>query len=205
MRAPTQRGDEIGDLVRNINAMAGNLQRVEGARRRWLADLSHELRTPLTVLRGEIEALVDGIRPLSAAAVASLREDVLRLGTLVDELHLLAMADLQPMPCHFADEDAVQIVDGALLRHKSLANAAGLTLQWDAKPDKPIPLVWDATRIGQLVTNLLQNSLRYTDAPGTIEVGPANGARACPTERYRQRTRCARRGPRADFRALVPG
>lgn len=170
VRVPTQRGDEIGDLVRNINAMAENLQRIESARRRWLADLSHELRTPLTVLRGEIEALVDGVRPLDAAAVASLREDVQRLGTMVDELHLLAMTDLQPMPCHFADEDAVQIVDSALLHHEPLAATGGLTLQWAAKPDRHVPVRWDATRIGQLVANLLQNSLRYTDAPGTVEV-----------------------------------
>ena len=59
---------------------------------------------------GAIEALVDGVRPLSALAIDSLREEVLRLGTIVEELHLLAMADLQPMPCHFADEDAVRIV-----------------------------------------------------------------------------------------------
>ena len=45
-----------------------------------------------------------------------------------------------------------------------------MTLQWAAKPDQPIPVVWDASRIGQLVTNLLQNSVRYTDAPGTIEI-----------------------------------
>jgi two-component system sensor histidine kinase BaeS len=47
------RGDEIGDVVRNVNRMAEGLQRLEGARRRWLADISHELRTPLTVLRGD--------------------------------------------------------------------------------------------------------------------------------------------------------
>ena len=63
VRVPVERDDEIGDVVRNVNAMAASLQRIEGTRRRWLADLSHELRTPLTVLRGEIEALVDGVRP----------------------------------------------------------------------------------------------------------------------------------------------
>ena len=110
VRVPVERGDEIGDVVRNVNAMAASLQRIEGARRRWLADLSHELRTPLTVLRGEIEALVDGVRQPGEAALRSLREDVLRLGRLVDDLHLLAMADLQALPCHFADADAVQIV-----------------------------------------------------------------------------------------------
>ena len=68
------RSDEIGDVMRNIDHMAEALQRLEGARRRWVADISHELRTPLAVLQGEIEALVDGVRPLRPEAVLSLRE-----------------------------------------------------------------------------------------------------------------------------------
>jgi two-component system sensor histidine kinase BaeS len=73
------RGDEIGDVVRNVNRMAEGLQTLEGARRRWLADISHELRTPLTVLRGDIEALHDEVRPLRHEAVVVLHEEVMRL------------------------------------------------------------------------------------------------------------------------------
>lgn len=167
-RVAIERDDEIGDVVRNVNAMATSLQRIEGARRRWLADLSHELRTPLTVLRGEIEALVDGVRQPSAAALQSLREDVLRLGRLVDDLHLLSMADLQSLPCHFAEADAVQVVGNVLRRHAGLAFDAGLRLVWGNAPSTPIPVHWDTMRIEQLLANLLQNSLRYTDAPGQI-------------------------------------
>lgn len=171
VRLHEARSDEIGDVVRNVNKMATSLQRMEGARRQWLADLSHELRTPLTVLRGDIEALVDGVRPLNAAAVLLLREDVLRLGTLVEDLHLLSMADLQALPCHFADADAVQIVQGTLARHAQLATDAGLRLSIDALPAQAAAVFWDTGRIEQLLTNLLHNSLRYTDAPGSIVVG----------------------------------
>ena len=170
VRIPVERGDEIGDVVRNVNAMAESLQRIEGARRRWLADLSHELRTPLSVLRGEIEALVDGVRQPSAAVLQSLHEDVLRLGALVDDLHLVAMADLRTLPCRFADADAVQVVRGVMQRHAGLAAQAGLTLGWSSEPDSPVAVQWDAARIEQLLANLLQNSLRYTDAPGRIEL-----------------------------------
>ena len=171
VRLHEERSDEIGDVVRNVNKMAASLQRMEGARRRWLADLSHELRTPLTVLRGDIEALVDGVRPLNAAAALSLREDVLRLGTLVEDLHLLSMADLQALPCHFAEADAVQIVQGMLARHTQLATDAGLSLGLGGHADRAVPVFWDTGRIEQLLANLLHNSLRYTDAPGRIVVG----------------------------------
>ena len=168
LRLPENRGDEIGAVLRNVNAMAQGLQKLEGARRRWMANMSHELRTPLTVLRGEIEALADGVRPLGQAAVASLREEVMRLSGLVDDLHLLAMADLQVLPCRFAEVDALALLDGLILKHEPAAAKAGLTLAWSQRSAGAVTVRWDEARIGQLLLNLLHNSLRYTDAPGRV-------------------------------------
>jgi two-component system, OmpR family, sensor histidine kinase BaeS len=170
IRIPTGRSDEIGDVVRNVNAMAESLQSIEGARRRWMADLSHELRTPLAVLRGEIEALVDGVRPLTTSAVLSLQEDALRLGALVDDLHLLAMADLQSLPCAFDEIDATDLVDSVIQRHARAAADAGLTLEWSSTRPAATRVQWDRRRIEQVLSNLVQNSLRYTDAPGCITI-----------------------------------
>ena len=167
-RLNTTRSDEIGDTMRNINQMAAGLQKLEGARRQWIADISHELRTPLAVLRGEIEALVDGVRALSPQAMLSLREEVLRLGALVDDLHLLAMSDLQALPCHFEAGDAHAVAARVLQRCALRAAERGLTLRLDAPATAPLPVRWDVRRIEQLLTNLLDNSLRYTDAPGEI-------------------------------------
>jgi two-component system, OmpR family, sensor histidine kinase BaeS len=162
------RSDEIGDLVRSVNHMAEGLQRLEGARRRWLADISHELRTPLAVLRGEIEALVDGVRPLRHEAVLSLRDEVLRMGKLVDDLHLLAMSDLKALPCQFEDNDAATLVDRFVRRFEPRAQAAGLALRLQGDTSGALPVVWDGARIEQLLGNVLENSLRYTDKPGEI-------------------------------------
>lgn len=105
-RLNATRSDEIGDAMRNINQMAAGLKKLEGARRQWIADMSHELRTPLTVLRGEIDALIDGVIALTPKAMLSLREEVLQLNALVDDLHLLAMSDLKALPCYFEEVDA---------------------------------------------------------------------------------------------------
>lgn len=162
------RSDEIGDLVRNVNHMAEGLQQLEGARRRWLADISHELRTPLTVLRGEIEALVDGVRPLRPEAIVSLHEDALRLGKLVDDLHLLAMSDLRSLPCSFVDVDAVELAGQAVSRLQARAATKGLALSVEMGSLTTLHVCWDRTRIEQLLGNVLENSLRYTDSPGRI-------------------------------------
>jgi two-component system sensor histidine kinase BaeS len=165
------RSDEIGDVIRNVNRMAEGLQKLEAARRRWLADISHELRTPLTVLRGDIEALNEGIRPLRPEAIDVLHEEVLRLNRLVDDLHLMAISDLQILPCHMASDDAVAMVQRLQGRYESRARAAGLSLlvQWPANV-AVLNVHWDAGRIEQLMANLLENSLCYTHAPGQVVV-----------------------------------
>jgi two-component system, OmpR family, sensor histidine kinase BaeS len=163
-----ERTDEIGDLLRNINQMAEGLQRLESSRRRWLADISHELRTPLAGLRGDIEALVDGVRPLEHKAVVSLREKAIQLGALVDDLHLLAMSDLQALPCEFREIDAVALVRQAVQRFEGRATAKGFVLDISSQGLDVLAVCWDKKRIDQLLDNLLENSFRYTDAPGRI-------------------------------------
>ena len=178
-RLASQRTDEVGDVMRNIDGMAASLQRLDRARRRWLAELSHELRTPLTVLRGELEALADGIRPLDARAVASLRDEVQGLTRLVEDLHLLAMSDLQALPCHFAELDAAELAAEVLTRFAARAQAAGLTLtRAERWPAQEVMVTWDGERVTQVLGNLLENSLRYTDAPGQIRLALTCQARA---------------------------
>jgi two-component system sensor histidine kinase BaeS len=98
----------------------------------------------------------------------SLREEVLQLNALVDDLHLLAMADLKALPCYFEEVDAAQLLEGMVQRFTLRANQLGLTLSFDAEIEAPMTVRWDAKRIEQLVGNLLDNSLRYTDAPGQV-------------------------------------
>jgi two-component system sensor histidine kinase BaeS len=169
-RLPTTRTDEIGDLIRNINSMAEGLDHLEGARRRWIAEISHELRTPLTVLRGEIDALADGIRPMNQEAAESLREEVLRLGALVDDLHLLAMADLNALPCYFGECDAVQLIQRVCERFKRRARALAISLEIAIPSESALSVFWDSQRMEQVLSALLDNSLCYTDGPGRIRL-----------------------------------
>ena len=157
---------ELDDLMHHINQMAQALQNQEHTRKRWLADISHELRTPLSVLQCEVEALLDGVRPLTLASIGSLREEVLRLNTLVNDLHLLSMADLQALPCHFESGDAVALLRNVQQRFAHSAQAQGIDLRVDLADHTALPVRWDMHRMTQVLSNLVSNSLRYTDAPG---------------------------------------
>lgn len=161
--------DEITETMRNINVMARSLARLDRTRRQWLAEVSHELRTPLTVIRGDLDALYDGIRPLDKAAIAPIVEEAERLSATVDDLHFLAMSDLDGLPSTFAPADAAELCRTTVDRYRPAAHAARLELKFEVHRGD-FAVSWDARRVDQLLTNLLANGLRYTDAPGKIRV-----------------------------------
>ncbi|HSY29307.1 MAG TPA: ATP-binding protein [Burkholderiaceae bacterium] len=166
-RAPILGRDELATLAEHVNAMAQALETNEQQRRKMLADVSHELRTPLTVIRGEIEALLDGIRQADSNALESLHVEVLRLNKLVDDLHQLALADAGDL--HYACQhiNLIQLVNDVAERFKARAEKAGLHLLTKL-PTQELTIDADTGRLTQVVTNLLENSVRYTDAGGSI-------------------------------------
>jgi two-component system sensor histidine kinase BaeS len=169
-RVATTGDDELGRLGRDLNSLAETLERNEQARRRWVADVSHELRTPLTLLRAELEALQDGVRPLDRVAVDALHGDALRLGRLVDDLYDLSMTDLGAQSYHKAEIDPAQVLTDDIDAYRPRFTAAGLGLTLDDRLDRPVLLLGDAQRLSQLFRNLLRNSLRYTDSGGGLAV-----------------------------------
>ena len=167
-RVPEERADELGTLARDFNHLAATLEKNRDARRQWGADIAHELRTPLTILRGEIDALRDGVRPLSAEALASLQAECQRLSTLVEDLYQLSLADAGALDYRFGSVDLGALAtDTVALQRMSFADAK-LELSVDAPPVPPVR--GDSRRLEQLLDNLLGNARRYTDAPGRVQV-----------------------------------
>ncbi|SFU96850.1 7TM-DISM domain-containing protein [Pseudoduganella namucuonensis] len=168
-RLPMPDETALRPLATSVNAMAESLARLEGARRHWIAEISHELRTPLAGLICEIEAMLDGVRPLGLAQVESLHGTAQRLTRLVDDLHELAMSDLRPLGCKFAPVDYRQLMTDLMPHFGAEAAKRGLTLALECEPG-PAPAMWDGGRVNQLLINLIANSIAYTDAPGAIRV-----------------------------------
>ena len=159
---------EIHDLGRDINQMAGSLKQLEDSRRAWIAQSSHELRTPLAVLLGEIESVQDGVREPTAETMENLREEVLQLTRLVNDLHQISVADMGALPCECVQGDASASLQRIADRYESRLAMHGLTLKTHGS--QQVKACWDFGRIEQLLINLLENSLRYTDAPGRVQL-----------------------------------
>ncbi len=176
-RVSIQGGDELAHLGRDLNALAAALEGNEQARRRWVADIAHELRTPIALLRAELEALQDGVRPLDRAAVDILHGDVLRLGRLVGDLHELSVTDLGALSYRLTDTDLREVLTTDLDAFRPRFQAAGLTLALEDRAPVPLVLTADPDRLSQAFRNLLGNSLQYTDPGGglTVTLGVAAG------------------------------
>lgn len=165
VRLPVRGHDELAQLAGDFNHMATSLQAARQARQQWIADIAHELRTPLATLRAEIEALQDGVRQPNAANLGSLWQEVGRLTRLVEDLRLLSLSDLGALDHHIEPLDLGELVQEYLGDHH---RPAGLRLRAELPPGVRVRA--DGDRLTQVLSNLMQNTLRYTELPGTLEV-----------------------------------
>ena len=169
VRVPTLSRDEIGRLGDDCNQLAQILQRTEQTRRAFIADVSHELRTPLAVLRGELEALEDGLRAPSPESIRSLQGEVASLSTLVDDLHTLSLSDAGALTYRMEELKVCEVLQSALDAFRERIAERHLTLEIGTEADGAL-VRGDADRLLQLFRNVVENSVRYTDPGGTLRV-----------------------------------
>ncbi|WP_147198836.1 two-component system sensor histidine kinase BaeS [Pantoea sp. MBD-2R] len=160
--------DELGRLGQDFNRLASTLEKNESMRRAFMADISHELRTPLAILRGELEAIQDGIRKLTPESIVSLQGEVTTLTKLVDDVHQLSLSDEGALAYRRSQTDLVPLLEVVAANFSGRYQSHGLRLDLNL-PDQA-PLFGDPDRLMQLFTNLMENSLRYTDAGGALTV-----------------------------------
>lgn len=160
--------DELSRLAQDFNVLAATLEASRDARARWVSDTAHELRTPLAVLRGEIEAMQDGIRPLNQENLISLAQEVAQLERLVADLRLLSQSDAGALDIQLAPMNLSECLSSRLKDADRWLNESGLALITQLAPE--VMIRGDAQRLRQLWNNLLDNSCAYTNAPGELQV-----------------------------------
>jgi two-component system sensor histidine kinase BaeS len=167
-RAAVAGHDEIGRLADNVNRLAATLEQNRSARRRWMADIAHELRTPVAILKGEVEALADGLRQPDRKTFTSLAEEIDQLGVLVDDLQSLALADAGALNLQQQAVDLPELLRQAADAFGERLAERRIRLELDT-PDT-LQLYADPQRLRQLLHNLLENAVRYVTAGGSVRV-----------------------------------
>lgn len=159
--------DELAELAKAINQLAADLADSLRSRQQWIIDISHELRTPLTILSGELAALREGIRPLSIQHIESLWQEINRLSRLVDDLHLLSQADAGSLSYDWQVLDVSESLAHILFKVDLEFAKKNIEIVFH---NTSAQILADAQRLQQLWLNLAQNTLRYTDSGGTLQI-----------------------------------
>jgi two-component system sensor histidine kinase BaeS len=161
---------DMRSVARAFNAMSARLKASDEQRRSFLADVAHELRTPLSVIRGQAEAIADGVYPGDAAHLVPILEATQTLDRLVDDLRTLVLTDAGSLVLQKEPTDlgalAVETVDS----FKVQADAAEIGLSTDIADNLPSVEV-DASRLRGVIGNLLSNAIRHTPGGGSVTVG----------------------------------
>ena len=162
--------DEIAGLAQHLNELAQSLADARHQRRQMTADISHELRTPVATLQANLEAMQDGVVPLSQDSVTQLHEQVRRLSKLIDDLYQLSLADAGALTYHKGECDLGELLESIVSTYSARFQQRGVALAVEVAGEGASVVWGDIDRLRQVFANLLENSLRYTNSPGRVRV-----------------------------------
>ncbi len=162
-------GREFDAVVAAFNTMANQLGIVDETRRQMLADLAHEIRTPVAVLEAYMEALEDGVQPLDEKTISTLRDQTRRLTRFSVDVNALSVAEGRTTSIDARWTSPEPLIATAVSAFAPRYNAKGVALTSRVPDD--LPELWaDPERLGQVLSNLLDNALRHTNRDGTVSV-----------------------------------
>lgn len=168
-RVPARGPGDLRSLSDSFNRMAETLERNDRDRRNWLADIAHELRTPLTVMRGKLEGMVDGVYRADEEHVAPVLAQTYVLERLVDDLHLLTLAEARQLQLDLKPVDLGELAQRAAALFEAEAHERGIGLAVTVEANLPT-ITADPQRVEQVIGNLVSNALRYIPEHGRVEI-----------------------------------
>ncbi len=169
-RVPVDGSDELTSVAVSFNEMAEALEHSKERERQFLLSVGHDLRTPLTTIGGYVEALEEGIDdPEEVARIASVMgSEHRRLRRLIEDVMVLARLDSAEFGVVAEPVDVAAHVGEVARRYDSSAQASGITLDLTLDPTGVRSI--DPDRVAQILSNLIENALRYTPADGAVSV-----------------------------------
>lgn len=158
----------LRQVVESVNHLAERLERTEKGRQQLLADVGHEIRTPLTIVRGELEAIIDGVRSPDDQQLHRLLGDIDLMERLLDDLTTLSQAEAGVLTIHREPTDVLRLVQDVLDGLQPAAVSAEVSTTVTA--ENPVEANIDPIRLREMTTNLLTNALRATPPGGRVDV-----------------------------------
>ncbi|MBO0962548.1 HAMP domain-containing histidine kinase [Neobacillus sp. MM2021_6] len=159
---------ELEDLQKSVNILAGKLKYQDTLRKRLVSDISHEIRTPLNVLQNNLEAMIDGVYPVTTEKLHALNEEVIRFGKLINSLNVLKHFEAESTKLTYEtiylDEFITEICKGFYLD----AEKKNISLQYHVQPNHKYLITGDKDQLKQVFINLVANAIKFTTFEGIV-------------------------------------
>ena len=168
---PPKVKDEISRLIETFNEMISRLDQSFRQIKQFSSDASHELKTPLTILKGEVEVMLRKERTPQEyqQTLKSNLEEVNRMSQIVEDLLLLSKADIGEIRLSKEDINLTEILTEVAAQMDMLARSRRLHL-FTSNHHQEIHIFGDALRMRELLINLIENGIKYTEEGGSIHI-----------------------------------
>lgn len=183
VRIHLQSNDEIGQLANAFNHMSASIQKEDERKKEFIANVSHELRTPISYVKGYSEAIVSGIVKNDEEKNKYLRlihREAGRMERLVYDLLDLSKLDAEEYHLNMMPIPLAQVIEDAIQKYWPILKEKGIHFHTNLDPE--IIINGDAERIEQIVQNLIDNSICYTEKGGTISISLSADNEGCKLE-----------------------
>lgn len=170
-RVDIESNDEIGDLAVSFNYMADSLQGLEDMRKNFIANVSHELRSPMTSINGFISGIIDGTIPEEKWLhyLIIVHDEIKRLIRLINDILDLASLESGEFSLHVGVFDINELIRQRVIKFEDKINKKQLNMNVILVGNK-VKVKGDRDRIDQVITNLLDNSIKFVPDEGLIEI-----------------------------------
>lgn len=182
-RVDIQSNDEIGELAKAFNHMSESVQKEDEKKREFLADVSHELRTPISYIKGYSEALEAGIikDPEERNKYLKLiNRESGRIVKIVEDLLDLSRLDAEEYKLVKSPFSLAQLIEDFLLKYGPAMREKNISMSLNLDPD--IIINGDEGRLEQILQNIIDNSIRYTEKDGMISIRLSKHPYGCAVE-----------------------
>lgn len=178
---------EFGQLSQTLNETAGNLEqtvaqlqlehaeleKLERVRKDFVINVSHELRTPLASIQGYTETLIDGALAdpnVNMRFLGIIRHNAERLARLTEDLLTLSRVEQKRQKFEFESHPANALIHDAFEMMRPIAEKSRIELKEERAPEDTVVCA-DSEAVSQILSNLMENAIKYTPAGGQISVG----------------------------------
>jgi len=163
--------DEIGELAQSFNFMADSVEKNEKNRREFISNVSHEIRSPITSIKGFIGGILDGVIPIEKEKyyLSIAYEEIQRLTRLVNDLLDMSAIEAGEFSLRIMEVDINEIIRLTVIKNETKIKEKRASVDVCFDEDN-LFVAGDKDRLVQVITNLLDNAIKYVDAGGKIKI-----------------------------------